>query len=544
VLTKNLLRVSRGGGYHPAFVADDPDARRLAARVLGVYQGHVGETKRDLDAALTEIERESDDFKLVRGFAKLLDREATFETQAPLPPERTRRVVFETAERVGVADESDRERAIHAAADHLGTDTESVERSLYADRDTEQVLTTLDADWTPEELCTRYDFSLAATALFDATEVRLRASDPKTLVSAVERNGLLYEIRETGERGSADDAPDGDGGATLSTREVVVTGPDALFRRTRRYGTAFAKLLSTVARTAARWELTATIDDRGRERTLSLSEADVPVPEGNPVGEPAFDSGVEAEFAARFRALDLDWDLVREPEPLLVDPEQTGDTGSSDTTDTTDATDATDAPRVMIPDFAFDYQHADFRLFFEVMGFWTPSYVEKKLAQLAGVEDVDLLVAVDESLGVGEEIAATDNRVLSYSGDVRVKDVVDVLREYEETLATSVTADLPDELVPDDDVVSVESLTTEYDVPTDAMADVQFPDHERIGDVLVRPAVLESVAAELSVGQSVTAASDSLAAVGIDDTSAALSRLGYRVAWEGLGGGELVEKSD
>lgn len=535
MLTKNLLRVSRsGGGYHPEFVADDSDARRLAARVIGVYQGHVGETRGDLDAALTEIERESDDFKLVRGFAKLLDREASFETRAPLPPERTRRVVFETAERVGVASESERTRTIHATADRLGTDTESVETSLYADRDSEQVLTTLDADWTPADLCARYDFSLAATALFDATEVSLRASDPKTVVSAVERNGLLYEIRETADpdserRDGTDDTAD----ATLSTREVIVTGPDALFRRTRRYGTAFAKVLSTVTRTAARWELTATIDDRGRERTLRLSDADVPVPDGEPVGEPAFDSGVEAEFAARFRALDLDWRLVREPEPLVVDPEQATAPGG-------DAA----APRVMIPDFAFDYDHADFRLFFEVMGFWTPSYVEKKLAQLAGVEAVDLLVAVDESLGVGEEIAATDNKVLSYSGDVRVKDVVDVLREYEADLETSVTADLPAELSPDDDVVAIESLATEYGVPTDAVADVQFPDHEQIGDVLVRPAVLESVAAELSAGQSVAEASDSLAAVGIDDSSAALSRLGYRVAWEGLGGGELVEKSD
>jgi len=29
---------------------------------------------------------------------------------------------------------------------------------------------------------------------------------------------------------------------------------------------------------------------------------------------------------------------------------------------------------------------------------------------------------------------------------------------------------------------------------------------------------------------------------GIDDASAALSRLGFRVAWEGLGGGTVEEK--
>ncbi|ESP89113.1 DUF790 family protein, partial [Candidatus Halobonum tyrrellensis] len=83
MLRKDLLRVSRrGGGYRPRFVAGDDDARRLAARTLGVYQGHVGERRGDLDDALERLEREADDYKLVRGFAALLDREAAFDTDA------------------------------------------------------------------------------------------------------------------------------------------------------------------------------------------------------------------------------------------------------------------------------------------------------------------------------------------------------------------------------------------------------------------------------------------------------------------------------
>ena len=104
VLTKDLLRVSRaGGGYHPQF-ADD--ARRdLAARVIGVYQGHVDRSRADLEDALADLEREAPDFKLVRGFAKLLEREATFETRSPVPPERARRAAFAAGESVGVVGE-------------------------------------------------------------------------------------------------------------------------------------------------------------------------------------------------------------------------------------------------------------------------------------------------------------------------------------------------------------------------------------------------------------------------------------------------------
>ncbi|WP_128081509.1 DUF790 family protein, partial [Haloferax sp. ATB1] len=87
MLTKDLLRVSRAcGGYHPQF-ADRGD-RPLAAKAIGVFRRHVGDARTDLDDALADLEAEADDFKLARGFASLLDREAVFETTAPLPPAR------------------------------------------------------------------------------------------------------------------------------------------------------------------------------------------------------------------------------------------------------------------------------------------------------------------------------------------------------------------------------------------------------------------------------------------------------------------------
>jgi len=509
MLTKDLLRVSRaGGGYHPQFVDDDEGARELAARVLATYRGHVGERRGTLEDALTDLEREATDFKLVRGFAKLLEREAVFETRAPLDPERTRRVVFEAAEAVGgVVTEPDRKAALERAADRLRVDPETLERSLYADREENQVLAEFDARWDAADLCAQYDLSLAATALFDATEVRVRSSEPKALVSAVKRLRLLYEIRRT------------DAG-----REVVVTGPDALFRRSRRYGTRFARLLRTVA-TAPEWSLEATIDDRGTERTLRLDDGDVSVPGTEPVTEMTFDSGVEAEFAARFRSLDLDWRLVREPEPLAA------------------------GEHVVIPDFAFDYAPAGadaepaFRVFFEIMGFWTPEYVEKKLSRFGDLEDVEFLVAVDESLGVGEAVDRLTDGAIPYNGTVRVKDVVDALRSYEADLVADAAAELPDALTPDADAVTVAALAAEHGVSEAAIEDKQFPGHELIGRTLVRPSVLETLGEQVEAGMALDEVETVLAEYGIDDASAVLSRLGYRVEWDGLSGGRVREKA-
>jgi predicted nuclease of restriction endonuclease-like RecB superfamily len=509
MLTKDLLRVSRaGGGYHPRFVGDDADARALAARVIGVYQGHVDEERAALDAALTDLERSASDFKLVRGFAKLLEREATFETRAPVEPRRARAAAFEAAEAVGVVTEGERESALVRAAERLDAAPGAVADSLYADLESRQVLATFDSRYDPESLVTQYDLSLAQTALFDAVEVRVRSVEPKELVSAVKRLRLMYEVRrvDAGER----DAGPGD-------REVVVTGPSAPFSRSRRYGTRFARLLRTVA-AAPEWRLEATVDDRGTERQLVLTDADVSVPGTEPVVEPTYDSGVERDFATRFASLDLDWELAREPEPLAS------------------------GAHVVIPDFAFDYRHADFRVFFEIMGFWTPEYVEKKLSRLETLEDVTMLVAVDESLGVGEAVAELTDGAIPYRDSVRVKDVVDALRRYEDDLVADAAADLPDELVPEDDAITLEHLAERHGVGADAVETKAFPEHERVGRTLVRPAVLAAVGDRVEAGMALDDAERVLDEYGLDDTSTVLSRLGYRVEWEGLSGGTVREK--
>ena len=513
MLTKELLRVSRaGGGYQPQFAGDDSE--QLAARVIGCYQGHVGTSRGALQNALTVLERDAVDHKLVRGFAKLLEREATFAPRSPVPPERARKAVFEAAADVGVVTQSERQRALNAAASRLGTDPDAVDQSLHADRESRAVLVEISVPWTPNELVARYNCSLAQTALFDATEVRIRTDDPHALVTSVKRLGLLYEI----ERPNGADGPIG---SSTAGSEVVVTGPDALFGPTRRYGTRFGALLEHLAQ-ADSWSLTATVDDHGTERELRLSDDD-PVAPPNVAGRDEFDSSVEADFATRFTSLDLDWSLVREPELLAA------------------------GGRAIVPDFAFDYRYANVRIFFEIMGFWTPEYVDKKLTAFETLEEVELIVAYDESLDAGENdavgaaIDAASHRAIPYRGRVRVKDVRDALRPYEQELRAAASEQLPDQLTPDADIIGFDELADRHGVSERVLEAVETPEHRRVGRTLVRPTVLETLQMEITPGQSLAAAEDRVADAGIDSTSAVLSALGYRVEWDGLSGGTIVE---
>jgi len=81
-----------------------------------------------------------------------------------------------------------------------------------------------------------------------------------------------------------------------------------------------------------------------------------------------------------------------------------------------------------------------------------------------------------------------------------------------------------------------------HGVSVDALADVSFPDHERIGRTLCRPAVVDAVDERIEVGQSLSAVESVLDDYGVDDTASMLARLGYRIEWTGLDGGTVAER--
>jgi len=93
-------------------------------------------------------------------------------------------------------------------------------------------------------------------------------------------------------------------------------------------------------------------------------------------------------------------------------------------------------------------------------------------------------------------------------------------------------------------VISLESLAAEYGVATEAIASRSFPEHERIGQMLVRPAVLSSIDERIETGMAYEEVESIVEATGATDVSAVLSRLGYRVVWDGLSGGTIERRSE
>jgi predicted nuclease of restriction endonuclease-like RecB superfamily len=119
-----------------------------------------------------------------------------------------------------------------------------------------------------------------------------------------------------------------------------------------------------------------------------------------------FDSRLEADFAAEFEAkyggARRRWELAREDELILV-----GDT-------------------VMIPDFSFTHRKDGRRALVEIVGYWHPEYLRRKLAKVreAGRSDLILLVYRSANLAEGEFEAASAGEVIAFSRKPILKEVL------------------------------------------------------------------------------------------------------------------------
>jgi predicted nuclease of restriction endonuclease-like RecB superfamily len=140
-----------------------------------------------------------------------------------------------------------------------------------------------------------------------------------------------------------------------------------------------------------------------------------------------FDSSIEQSFSEAFMALANSqaadgWQLEREPEPLLLNS-PVGETTTQS---------------IFIPDFALT--RGTRRIYVEILGFWTPSYRERKIARLQQLKERnDLVLAIPlEARGAFAAIAH-DFPIVEYDGQLSATELLQVLRsqydDFDERLA-------------------------------------------------------------------------------------------------------------
>lgn len=506
MLTKDLLEVDkRKPNIEPRY-RDVDEYRPLAEQVIDAYE--VGRTRGEIQAETADLETH-DTFKLVRGLSKLLERSATFEQQSPVPPSDLRKAAFE---RGFVTNATERQQVISEVASEFGLTSEAVEDGLWADREPEAVLVSPPAI-DVEELLRRYNLSLTQTLLFDALELTFTASDNyQEIFGLLSYLGLMYTVDED-----------------LS---VTVTGPATLFKQTRKYGTSLAKLLPSIMK-ADEWSVSAPVetevgdDVRIYEFELDSSRDDL-FPEQAAVE--SFDSEVERDFAVRIDSLADGWTVVREPTILRA------------------------GNRVMIPDFSFERERggdgAEFYL--EVVGFWTPEYLEEKIAKVRQVEsEVPMVLAVNEALNCTTEDfdGSSVDQVFFYTDTIPVKPVLSRLQAIDERHIERDAAAIADEGidVPTDTVTPLAELADQRGVEPGAIR--RYLDENAPGVIsnekYVPEAVLGTVEADVEALDSPTLADVAPILERYGVAQNVLEAIGYTVQYTSLDADEAtVRKRD
>lgn len=371
----------RSGELVPCFLGD-ADTIWLRA-LLDAYERFVGRRHRDLDEHLLTPLPVACPPRGLRRARHVLDRLWDSESVGGVAPRDLREAVFSEA-----ATGARRDLVLARVARRLELRPGEVEASLFADLPGERRLAPRPAGLNPWELALRVNLATAQSVLRRARRVRLDLEGhARALVSQAKWGGLMCVVRP---------------GRTRAHLILELSGPMALFRRALVYGRTLAGLVPQLL-WCDRFHLRADCEIEGEPRCFVLQSGDPIFPAAEPR---RFDSRVEARFYDDFRRAAPDWDLIREPEPLAA--------GST----------------LIFPDFALQHRrHRWRRWLLEIVGFWTPDYVQRKLALLRQAGRRDLILCVDAHRQCAPDEAVGSGRVVRYRRRV---DPAEVLRIIEQ----------------------------------------------------------------------------------------------------------------
>lgn len=500
MLPMQLLRARvRGSRVYPAWAKGTDLELEVAERLISVFEE--GKTLKQVHEEVEELEHAYEStglsFKFVRGLSLLLERESQLESPSvSIEPSKAREVVFRIVnERYGGFVTDGRSEAIELAARELGITSEELERILWADSEGNLVLSK-GPSYDPTGLLKRYNLSLLQTVLFKALRVTVRTrasgSEVKRFLRAVKRFGLMYVAEKS------------------DHVELRVDGPASVLKMTTKYGVSLAKSIPYVV-SMSDWHISADVlRKRGKRKdvlhfTLSSSSRWLFPKDGEE--EAAYDSSLERSFSSI--ASSAGWTVLREPEPLLA--------GNS----------------LLIPDFLI--RKGGIGIYVEVMGFWTPDYVERKIRKLNEVKE-PMLILVRRDLLCSKAMKLPKDVIAIEGSKIDRVSLLRELERIEKKFLRGARKIGDQELLKRGDILPVKELTEDLGLTKEQFRELlDSREYVMLGDYLVRRSSLELLKGE-GLPRSVRDLKELLRRLSLPVEIAIplANHLGYEVVWMGL----------
>lgn len=388
MLTADLaIAWQRGSRIEPRLIdARDPFLQGRAADLIALFQQHVGKRRQEVEEALEAYAGAGTDYRVLRGWAKLLMDRCEFAVAAKIDPERLREVVFRHARaHHPVSHQASARAAVLAAAgEELQTTPEAIEAGLYADLPGSQELIAFE-ELSAVELLERYNLAQAQALLYRCQAMHLTVSPQdaagyRRLFQAIKTYRLIHTITGDAEHGY----------------QVTLDGPVSMFHRSQKYGIQMAVFLPALLLCTG-WQMRAEIAVKDGLAQFSLNSEQrqfrshhlASVPEGRPDLE---------KVLADWSRLTTEWRLSRSQEVL--------DLGGT----------------AWAPDLVAQAPGSQ-PVYLELLGFWTPEQVAKRTAEIERGGISRFVLSASEELRCSREpMAHVPQQVVIYKTalDVRV----------------------------------------------------------------------------------------------------------------------------
>lgn len=384
----------RGNEIEPLWLAADYHYLQIAAELIQIIKAHVGLSRGELEVALRQYEGDSLDYRIIRGLAQVLINRCIFSSDTRIDPVTLRTALFDkgpVSQKTDLLSINTREQAVAEVAAQFDVTPAVIEQTLFADLIEERILLGSNEIWTPVDLIARYNLEIARGLLYWAHEVDILIRDNyKELFKYIKLFKLMYTVYPLPQPGY----------------NIVLHGPISPFvKATIRYGLQFAKFLPALL-LGQNWRLDAQVQPPDSTYPLHYTLNNTTSLRSHFKVPSLFDSQLEVDFATEFEAKyggnKRQWILAREDEIIIV-----GDT-------------------VMIPDFALTHRQDGRRALIEIIGFWHPHYLQRKLQKIQQAARRDLILLVYESAnvaqGVFEKVSAGE--VLTFANKPILKEVL------------------------------------------------------------------------------------------------------------------------
>ncbi|MQL55783.1 DUF790 family protein [Acidianus ambivalens] len=475
MLPSELARYKiQGNKVIPLFATEEDEP--LARNIIGMFKE--GKKLGDILDEIKILEKAYDTpckVKLIRGFYKEMLRLCTLSEDSPIDPRIIRREVFSYGP---ITSREEREKILKEVGEKLKVD---VEKYMFSDMEEEKTISSVNRV-SPISLIKMYNLSLLQTLLFKSYKMTVQIEGNwKEIIKRIKWLGLMYH-------------------AYPNPIRIDIISPATLVKMTEKYGRNMAVILPYIV-SSKYWKINAELVlGKKIKRTflLTVEKFDLIDSKVREEDEKRFDSSVEERFFNDFQKVIKDWKIYREPEALVING------------------------RLFIPDFLVEKN--PFKIYVEIVGFWTKEYIREKLEKLRNFKGGEILVLLNQELSKED---FSDFNVIKYKNRVDIGLVYKWLKDYERKNAESVNISYSLE----GDVISLKDLSRKLNVSEEIIKkNIHDDKYVFTGNYFVRKDFLEKLKEENFENKKLS----ELIKIYGDYITEVLEYLGYKFKWLGI----------